>query len=444
MRIATRPASSKKNNMRISNAKAFGIGCLICWMIGAFIMSPPSLHANPFAHYAPMPQASMCPGSAPPVAGSSGTGGCVPCNGSAGGGGACVLNPPPGTASPPATSCNPVYFHLGAQLETVTDFQLSAPGLDGSTSRSRFAGNSGGVFTNGWYWLNNTVDVYLYQQVGNINLIAPNGGGRLFIPSGSSFISPDDSYLVLTHDTTNQEYVLTDKAKTTLWRFYDFTVSNTSLYGSLKEQSTLQLKAQGKSGFVYSYNTDGTLNQITSPTGQDYSIVYTWNALMITKIEYKDASGNLIGRIEYTYYDDVVGPSSDLGGTKNLVQVKVSKKATKDAVGTLSVVRYTQYRYTSDRQNIKAVYEHDAIMRMVGNLSGISAPEDLLTKADTYGSPPINEFANRSFTYYTASTSTASINTPFATGENLNSTYGGSEYNEYGYVKTETIGGCGG
>lgn len=70
----------------------------------------------------------------------------------------------------------------------------------------------------------------------------------------------------------------------------------------------------------------------------------------------------VLQRVEYTYYQNVTTPSTDIGTTGDLVQVKVSRDASNDTPGTLSIVRYTQYRYSSGSK-LKAVYDHDAIRR---------------------------------------------------------------------------------
>ena len=79
--------------------------------------------------------------------------------------------------------------------------------------------------------------------------------------------------------------------------------------------------------------------------------------------------------------------------------------------------------------------------------SSITA-EDILyldDTATTTGSHEIQAFASRSFTYYASNATTSSIDTPWATGENLETKYGGVNVGEYhstdsfGLVKTETI-----
>ncbi len=130
----------------------------------------------------------------------------------------------------------------------------------------------------------------------------------------------------------------------------------------------------------------------------------------------------------------------------DLIEVQVSQKASGDPPGTLSIVRYTQYRYTSGSK-LKAVYEHDAIQRVLAS-TGLSSLTAILSQAGSYGTPTIQSFASRSSTYYGSSPPSAtSVNTPFAANENLVSKYtgtAGSSAIGSGMVATETVNGCGG
>ncbi|HEV8072384.1 MAG TPA: RHS repeat-associated core domain-containing protein [Planctomycetaceae bacterium] len=301
----------------------------------------------------------------------------------------------------------------------------------------------GGATTQGNNWMNNCSDRFLYGNPSAILFVVLDAVTEYqFVASGGGWTlnSPQQSYATLTADPTNHQYIFTDQTRNLRWTFYD-TFATTP--GRIKEESTLQLFSQGKSGFVYTYGTNGLPSQITTPTGQDYSILFTYDSQYYLKqVQLKDASGNLLQQVNYTYYQNVTSPGN-LGHGGDLVQVQVSKKATTDTGSTLSIVRYTQYRYSGSSGNIKAVYEHDAIQRILTS-TGLSSPTAILSQADTYGTPAIQTFASRSFTYYTSDANTSSINTPFAAGENLQSEYGGSNINETGYVATETIGGCGG
>ena len=79
--------------------------------------------------------------------------------------------------------------------------------------------------------------------------------------------------------------------------------------------------------------------------------------------------------------------------------------------------------------------DYDAVQRAISEL-GLINEADMLKKNNDYGTPDLEVFANRRFTYYTANTATSSIATPFSVSENLNSTYGGGEASENGLVAT--------
>jgi RHS repeat-associated protein len=333
---------------------------------------------------------------------------------------------------------------------TAVDLVLQAPGMAWSLTRT-YESNTGWYNENpnqtGNNWLNSSTDLYFYDSSGGQTVLIINAQSeRLFTLSGSTYISPTDSSLVLTDDSAHTTFILTDKASTLVDKFYDFGVAP-PLFGLLQEKTTQQLVSQGKSGFVYSYNTNGTVNQITSPTGQDYNIVFSYNSsTLVSQVQVKDASGNVLQQVNYTYYQDVTSPSTDIGNPNDLVQVTVSKQATGDAPGTMSIVRYTQYRYVAaygGASNIKAVYEHDAIQRILSS-TGLSSPTAILSQADTYGSPSIKSFASLSYTWSpTSAEYTNSINTPFQANENLTSEYGGSTtILAINTVQSITFGGC--
>jgi RHS repeat-associated protein len=352
--------------------------------------------------------------------------------------------PSPGIVAPPA-STGTVIYGTGSAFEQATDISISAPGITLAFTRSYINGASklGGATTQGNNWINDVNDRFLASGgTGIINVLLDAATERTFTQSGSTWVPPQDCFSALTFDSTNSQYVFTDQSNNLRWTFNNIVAHPYS--GSPIETTTQQLFTQGKSGFVYTLNGSGLPSQITSPTGQNYSILITYAGLdYLSQIQVKDASGNLLEQVNYTYYQDVTSPSTDLGTSGDLVQVKVSKKATTDTGSTLSIVRYTQYRYSGTSSNLKAVYENDAIQRILTS-TGLSTPDAILSQADTYGTPAISTFANRSFTYYTSDANTASINTPFSASENLNSEYSGSNVNETGYVATETIGGCSG
>ncbi len=134
-----------------------------------------------------------------------------------------------------------------------------------------------------------------------------------------------------------------------------------------------------------------------------------------------------------------------MGTDGDLVQVKSSEKASD---GSSWITHTSQYRYYSDGDSgggdhqLKAVFEADAVERMIADNVNISSASTVLTKADSYatgGSAAVEDFSSRSFTYYTSSLNTsATITTPWGS-ENLNTKYGGSNILETDWVKTETV-----
>ncbi len=362
-------------------------------------------------------------------------------------GGGCDNNNP----TPPQSSPCPIYYRYGAVLEQAVDISLPAPGIGGGVVARSYLSIGTGTTSQGNKWLNETSDIYLMQQGSNVSLLLSAASQIVFTYNSGSgtYTAPGDSNnLQLTHNSTSKQFVLVDQLSNRQTTFNDFTVTPTAVQGKPIAVSTLQWSTQGNAGFAYTYNTNGTISQITSPTNQDYNVVYTYNTSnLITQIQVNDASGNALSQVIYTYYQNVTSPSTNLGTTNDLVQVQVSTHATTDAPGTMSIIRYTQYRYSGTTSNLKAVYNHDAIQRILAS-TGLLSPAAIMSQADTYGTPAIQSFASKSFTYYGSSPpSAASVNTPFTANENLVSEYTnsvGASAIANGLVSTETVGGCGG
>jgi len=120
------------------------------------------------------------------------------------------------------------------------------------------------------------------------------------------------------------------------------------------------------------------------------------------------------------------------------------------SVGDDWIVRYTQYRYYSSPSRLKAVYEHDAIARIVADNSGIadmsdSEVKEILSKGDSDdtgsgANKKISDFASRSFTYHGASQS-GSTGWPGESVSELPGNYGGTlTTGTTGMVASETVG----
>jgi hypothetical protein len=329
-------------------------------------------------------------------------------------------NPKPADANqnppyqPPTYSPCPIYYRYGAAVEKVVDLELPASAFGWKLQRT-YASNLSGTTTQGNKWFSSAADIrVLYGGM----LLSDAMSGIQFTENLTTLdlTPPPDTTLMVSHDRTNKQYIFTDQFNNLRWRFNDLAVVTTT--GNILEQSTLQWYTQGNSGYSYTWGSADQIQQITTPTGQDYNIVFTTNTNnYITQIQVKDASSTVQAQVNYTYYQDVSGASTDLGTTNDLVQVSVSTRATTDTGSTLSIVRYTQYRYNGTTSNLKAVYENDAIQRLLAS-TGLSSPNAIMQQADTYtgsGSTSIKGFASRSFTYYGSSPPSATnVSTPFA------------------------------
>lgn len=427
---------------------------LAIWLAISFILLPSAARSNTPAP--PAPPAAPCPCC----------GQCIPCcqangcsdssnpmsPGDDGNFSGPFCNQGPGGSSSGSTGVRgianqyPVYLRYGYVIESATDISVPGPGINWSMARTYSSGISG-TTTQGNKWFGGMADVYIFQDGSYVSLMENATSKTQFTVSGSTYTAPGWSSLSLTHNSTTHQFTVTDGLSNMVYTFNDLTVSNP---GKLLTASTLQWTAQSKAGQSYSYNTNGTVSQITTSWGQDWTIAFSWTTSnRISQIQVKDSSGYAIQQVNYTYYENVTSPSTNLGTTGDLVQVQVSKHATTDSPGTMSILRYTQYRYSATTSQVKAVYENDAIQRILAS-TGLSNPTAILSQGDTYtgsGSTAIQSFASRSFTYYGSSPPSAThVNTPFLAGENLVSEYatGGSSAIASGMVATETIGGCGG
>ena len=207
----------------------------------------------------------------------------------------------------------------------------------------------------------------------------------------SSGVAEGDYDATLTEDTTNHTITVTEMDTGVVYVFHNFdTAVNEYERGKLKELTSRSILAETSlSGIQYSYNATGDaagfVSTVTTPQG--WQVDYTYHtsgdeAGRLEKIEVQDGSSNVIEKAEFTYDETadnlVTTPSTELGDTGDLVQVKVS---TIDSAGSGWIVRHTQYRYGAHHQ-LKMVLESDAIQRIVAAVSGVTDPEDILEQDD--------------------------------------------------------------
>ena len=297
---------------------------------------------------------------------------------------------------------------------------------------------------------------------GNVELYVDASSKRVFQYNSGTFTAPGDydATLVKSGSGSSEIFTLTHRNTGDVYIFYGLHSSVAPGHtGRLQERTSRGYATAGISGIEYTYNTDGSVNQVTLPQGWtvDYDYHTTGSeAGLLEKIELKDGALTVIKKVEYLYYDTAASPSSDIGDSGDLVQVKRSTLADD---GTW-MERYTQYRYyrwSGDGRShqLKMVLNASDIDRIVtaGN-SLLNTPEKILQRDDdelvTQGFV-IEDYASRVYTYYTSNLNTGlSVSTPWGT-QNLQSKYGGSNMPEVdptsgvGRVKTVSFtGGCGG
>ncbi len=366
---------------------------------------------------------------------------------------------------------NPIYLREGAVIEQAVDLRVPGPICDWGQTRS-YSSRVLGSESLGGKWLTGNVDYQLIQEgMYDVSVIVDATSKRLFTytgaPPSGTYSSAGDATISLVHDTSNSLLTVTDWTNGAVNIFEDFYMYSTHP-GKLQESTTLAWQEAGKDGMLYTYNGSHQVIQITTGEGQDYNIAFSYTGNKISTIEVRTGAdtSTRVRQVEYTYCDSQTH-SADVGDDGDLVQVAISQLKTGGSVGTAAdwTVRSTQYRY-DDQGLLKAVFEPDAVQSLIDDRSDIDDAEDILTKGDDDDDSgaedhKIAEYASRRFTYYTTDVKTDNSGAGTAqdpkcvtvwapTGENLQSTYGGTDADEVDagedkyLVKSETIGACAG
>ena len=357
----------------------------------------------------------------------------------------------------------PILLSTGAVTENVTDLSIPSPlGKAWSHPRSYYSNlNSGNgeepTGLNGAKWFGGMQTMLLRQisNSGDIVLRISSTSSRRFTGANGTYTAPTDYNATLVRTgtgTSDEEYTLTLNQTGEVYVFYGFASSDSNpsnnikswLRGKLKERTSRYFQTNDASdiyGETYYYNTRGLLLMVMTALPQNYCIIYNYNlsGSAINRLKSinvhagPSATGPLIAKAEYTYYEELTNPNSYIGSPGDLVQVKVSKRLS----DTLSwQTRTTQYRYyngTSTTHLLKMVIEPEAIATIIANNSDIATEEALFTKTDTESLSSgysVKQYASRSFEYYSSDENTSSSLMTSWGSENLSSQYGGSNVDE--------------
>ncbi len=384
----------------------------------------------------------------------------------------------PGGFSLPRLTSHPIHLRRGAVLESTTDLSLPGGGLSWSHRRSYDSGTTESTSGRNLTWVADRPR--LISLTGDEVLVSQSStNARKFTGSAPTLTSPKDYDSTMTKasvtDTDDLDndgntgesldvYTLTENSTGKIFIFLGFDSDvETEYRGRRVEETNRSYQANGLSGATYAYNSDGNVSVVTTAEPQSWRIDYTYTTAggtkQVDKIEVRNGpltSDTVIKKAEYTYYDELYPANTALGSDGDLVQAKISSLAS-DSTNWIS--RTTQYRYYRSGQTdgeahqLKMAFEADAVQRAIDNESAITSADDMLAEADTL----VDDYSSRAFTYYTEDLSTDNSGyysdycvTPWSTssGEDLNTKYGGSEFDEYndtemfGAVKTESIGGC--
>ena len=361
-----------------------------------------------------------------------------------------------------STTGGGVDLRNGAVAMPKCDLKATASGLSLLVPRT-YSSRTSGSGTMGSKWLSGTVDYRLVQEgASDVAVITDATSKRVFTMNMGTYTGPSDSSLTLQRDTMNYQFILTDWRTGAVNIFHDL---STSAPGRLKEETTLDWRAAGREGTLYTY-TNSVLTQVTTPDGQDYNQVFSYTGTKLTKLELRTGAttATRFKVVDYTYFNSYEH-SADLGSDGDLIQVKTSALKTGGNPDTAGdwVVRYEQYRYGSYGL-LKAVYKSDAIARLVADRADINTAADILTKGDDddnsgAAAHRIKDYASQQYTYYTTDVKTDNSGAGTApdpkcvtvwapSGENLQSKYGGTDADEFDsatgkyLVKTVTSGGC--
>jgi len=358
----------------------------------------------------------------------------------------------------PSQSPEPIVLAEGSVTESAVDASLPGRTFGWSHSRSYSSSLSGGTYIQGEKWKADWFTAFLAQgDSGAVELYMNNVSKRVFTYSGGNYVPPDDFLATLTHDTGNKVFILKLTDTGEQLTFYDFDGSwNANSQGMLKERTD----RYGQETIQYTYDpaVGGRITSVT--TSQGWMVTYSYlasgvNIGRIDTIEVKNGSSQVLQRVKYTYYADGAGYSAGCGSNGDLIMVEVLTRGSADDLGQsgdayFASRRITMYRYFRDgdpdgaAHQIKMVFSPASVEKAMAD--GSKTDGELLALADSgvvAGSSTLGDYANVTYTYYTGDFDTTDVDTAEGgvggDNENLQDKYGGSNFVETGYARSQTI-----
>jgi hypothetical protein len=269
-----------------------------------------------------------------------------------------------GTAGPlvRASVSGSVFAGTGSSQASQRDFHLPLNGIDWFHERVYSSTvSSMSTWQGEQWWSNEMMNLTVVGTEGTSNCsVQTSPYETLSFTYNSGSWTCDEGYLyTLTFSAGNNEYTMT-RPDGHQWIFHDSETANVG--GRLKA-------IEDPYGNDWAFNYSGSdLDYIDVDVveGSDHRITYSYftsgdnNGLLQYIKVYKSTtttSANLIGQVEYVYHDST---SDNYGSEDDLMKVIVTKKATSDGDGTLSIESTYLYRYFKGTYNAGDQSRHES------------------------------------------------------------------------------------
>ena len=354
---------------------------------------------------------------------------------------------------------HPIVVADGSVTEYVVDAHLPGKTFGWTHHRSYSSSLEGGTYIQGEKWKSDWFTAFLARnESGAVELYENNVTKRVFTYDDNTggYVSSDDFLATLTHDLNNKMFVLKLTDTGEQFTFYDL-----SDHWDVNRQGLLRSRTDryGTAFTLFDYHPSIGGRLMTVTTSQGWTMAYTYipdgnNIGRIASIDVRNGLHQVLQRVKYTYYDDGRGYSTDCGSPGDLIMVEVLTRGSADNLAQSGDTyfanrRFTMYRYFRDghadgaAHQLKMVFSPATMAQAGANTSASAAL--LLTRTDAYlvAGTPLRNYANITYTYYTSNFDTSSVGTADGgvggNNENLEDKYGGTNFDETGFARSQTI-----